>query len=319
MKGKCSNTDCPAPIHCHYAKDDYSKCEFWLKNNSSVSEKKEKLLKESKKTNLSWTGEPFKIVDIAQVSKRNTPIFIGLVGKADVGKTTFLAMLYTLLFNGGKIKDYEFVGSKTILGWDYLYYKLKLQKNKVSFPDPTLPTYHRLLHLALRNKKNRLKDILFSEASGETFRYWSHNRDDTNAENARWIYANSNAFILFIDCEDLINRKNLAKTEIIDIAQMLQYDLRDRPVISVWSKADEKGAVHPTIQKSLKEGLQNLFGNYTEIDISNFPTDVPDELVHDNNLKVIDWLLDNILVPTDQDLFLHNIKTNDLFLKYRGK
>lgn len=31
---------------------------------------------------------------------------------------------------------------------------------------------------------------------------WSQNRNDPNAENARWIYEHSNGFILFIDCDD---------------------------------------------------------------------------------------------------------------------
>lgn len=319
MTGKCSNPDCPAPIHCHEGKDDYTKCEFWLKNNPEKTEKKEKPQTESKKTNLSWTGEPFKIKDIAQISRRNTPIFIGVVGKADAGKTTFLAMLYTLLLNGKKFKDFDFVGTKTILGWDELHHKLKVLKNKVSFPEPTPSQYHRLLHFALRNAEKQLKDIFLSDVSGEVFSLWSQNRDDANAENARWVYANSNVFILFIDCEDLIKRKNLAKTEIIDIAQMLQHDLQDRPVIAVWSKADKKEEVHQKIKDSLKEELHDLFTNYTEKDISNFSVDDPDKLVHENNLKVIDWLLRRIIVPSGKELIVDSNHKNDLFLNYKGK
>lgn len=319
MTGKCSNQECPAPPHCHEGKDEYTKCEFWLKNNSEKTEKKVKPQSKSKKTNLSWTGEPFKIEDITQVSRRTTPIFIGVVGKADAGKTTFLAMLYTLLLRGEKFKDYDFAGTKTILGWDQMYHKLKVLKNKVSFPDPTPSQYHRLLHLALRNADNQLKDIFLSDVSGEAFSFWSLNKDDANAENARWVYANSNVFILFIDCMDLIERRNSAKTEIIDIAQMLLHDLQDRPVIAVWSKADKKGAVHQKIKDSLKEELQNLFTNYSEIDISNFSEDDPDKLVHKNNLKVIDWLLSRILVPSGKELAINRIYKSDLFLNYRGK
>ncbi len=83
MAERCSNPDCTAPPHCHEVKDDYRQCEFWLKNNSAKTEKKEKPKKESKNSNLTWTGQPFKIEDVAQVSRRTTPIFIGVVGKAD--------------------------------------------------------------------------------------------------------------------------------------------------------------------------------------------------------------------------------------------
>jgi hypothetical protein len=318
MADKCSNPECAAPPHCHEGNEDYTKCSFWLKNNSLKIEKKEKSKSESSKTNLSWTGEPFKIENVEQVSRRTSPIFIGVIGKADAGKTTFLAMLYTLLLNGKKLKECNFTGTKTILGWDELYHRLKVQKNRVAFPDPTPSQYYRLLHFALRNNNDQLKDIFLSDASGEVFSSWSQNRDDASADNARWIYANSNAFILFIDCIDLINRKNLAKTEIIDIAQMLTHDLKGRPVIAVWSKSDKKDEVHPIIINSLKEQLQNLFTNYTEIDISKFSTDDPDKLVHENNLEVIDWLLSKILVPSVEELVVNGNYKNDLFLNYKG-
>jgi hypothetical protein len=227
-------------------------------------------------------------------------------------------MLYTLLLNGRKFKHFTFTGSKTIIGWDELYHKLKVHRSKVSFPEPTPSQHHRLLHFALRNTDSQLKDLLFSDASGEVFSYWSQNRNDANAENARWIYEHSNGFILFIDCVDLINRKNVAKTEIIDIAQMLKHDLRDRPVIAVWSKSDRKTEVHDYLIQSLKEELNNIFSNYTEIDISNFSADDPDSLVHVNNLEVIDWLLMKILVPSEMELILQKNHTDDLFLNYLG-
>lgn len=318
MAEKCSNPNCAAPPHCHEGHDDYTKCEYWLKNNSLKVEKLRVPQKLSKKTNISWTGEPYKIEDVKQVSRRTTPIFIGVVGKAAAGKTTFLAMLYTLLLNGKKFKEYNFAGTKTILGWDELYHKLKVQRNKVAFPDPTPSQYYRLLHFALRNADGQLKDIFLSDASGEVFSYWSQNRDDANAENARWIYESSNAFILFIDCEDLIVRKNLAKTEIIDIAQMLLHDLKNRPVIAVWSKSDKKEEVHAKIKDSLKGELQSLFKNYAEIDISNFSTDDPDKLVHENNLEVIDWLLKRILVPSEKGLIVNVNHKHDFFLNYKG-
>lgn len=319
MEGKCSNPDCAAPISCHDGIEDHAKCPNWIKNNLG---KQEKLVKANIRKNNGchiWTGEPFKIEDIHQISYRNTPILIGLVGKAKAGKTTFLAMLYTLLLKGLKFNEYNFAGTKTIIGWDKLYHKLKYLKSDVSFPDPTPSNYLRLLHFALRNEDSQLKDILLTDASGEVFSDWSQNKDDINAENARWINSTSNGFILFIDCDDLIKRKNAAKTEIIDIAEMLKNGLNDRPVVAVWSKSDLKGVVHTRIKESLKEELQEIFGNYSEIDISNLPADDPDQLVHENNLKVIDRLLDMIIVPIENELIISNNYENDLFLNFKGK
>src|SRR5690606_19327228 len=102
------------------------------------------------------------------------------------------------------------------------------------FPQPTPVSSNRVYHLAFRDQNKTLKDVLFADASGEVFSLWSVNRNDENAENARWIYSHSSGFMLFIDCEALINEKNAAKKEILLLARQLTHNLRGRPVIDVW-------------------------------------------------------------------------------------
>lgn len=316
MSGRCTNSECPAPLHCHEGNEDIKQCEFWIEKKTKEHEKKI-IKKRSSTVKMPWTGKAFLIDDLNQISRRNAPIFFGIVGRAGAGKTTFLAMLYTLLLNGRTLKNYSFAGSKTILEWDELYSRLKVQNEKVSFPNTTPSEYSRILHLAIRDSEKKLNDIFLNDTSGEVFSLWSQNREEVNAENARWVYKNANGFILFIDCEDLIERKNSAKSEIIDIAQMLKYDIQDRPIIAVWSKADKKREVNTIIKDSLKEELEAIFSNYSELDISNFSKEDPDELVHENNLKVIDWLLCRVLVENGAELIPERIKTDDLFLNYR--
>lgn len=319
MAGKCNLPECPAPeAGCHLGKDDCTQCENFVVEAVEKKIKKEKAA-ELKKSSLGWSGQAFTADELALVSSRTSPILIGVVGKADAGKTTFLAMLYTLLLSGKKLKDYNFAGTKTILGWDGLYHRLKFKKGNVAFPQPTPVTSNRLYHLTLRNEEQQLKDVLFADASGEVFSLWSVNRNDDNADNARWIYSNSNAFMLFIDCEALLVDKNAAKKEVMLIARQLTHDLQDRPVIAVWSKTDKKDEVLPSIKDTLKTELQSLFSNYQEIEISNFLEPGPDELVHINNLAVVDWLLENIMVPSAPDLSLDKIVSDDLFINYKGK
>ncbi|WP_339813708.1 TRAFAC clade GTPase domain-containing protein [Zunongwangia profunda] len=317
MTGKCSNPECAAPISCHEGKEKHTECELWMKSNSLQSKTKPTPKKE-KKSDLPWTGDALTIEELSKVTYRNTPVIIGVVGKADAGKTTYLAMLYTLLLRGVMLKEFDFCGTKTINAWDELYQKLKIQQEGVKFPDPTPAQYIRLLHLALRNHSKRLKDIFISDAAGEVFSIWSKNRNDDNAENARWVYEHSNAFILFIDCEDLITRKAQAKTDIIDMAQMLKHDLRNRPVIAVWSKSDKKEGIHPIIQEKLQGELKEIFENYEEIDISNFSSDDPDVLVHKNNLVVLDWLLSKVFTVKKSEILIMNDNTDyDIFLNYK--
>lgn len=319
MSGKCKLEECGAPeIRCHLGNDDYTTCEHFIKEHSEKKIKKEKL-EEEKKSSLGWSGHAFTTDELALVSSRTSPIVIGVVGKADAGKTTFLSMLYTLLLSGRKLRDYNFAGTMTILGWDELYHRLKFTKGNVAFPQPTPVGSNRLYHLALRNNEHQLKDILFADASGEIFSLWSVNRNDELADNARWIYSNSDAFMLFIDCEALLLDKNSAKKEVLLIARQLTHDLKDRPVIAVWSKSDKKSEVLPSIKDTLKSELQVLFSNYTEVEISNFLEPGPDELVHKNNLAAVDWLLEKTIVPSASDLTLEKIHSNDLFINYKGK
>lgn len=319
MTEKCSNPDCVAPINCHEGKEKHTECEFWMKSNAPQSKPKSAPKKE-KKSDLPWTGDALTIEELSKVTYRNTPLIIGVIGKADAGKTTYLAMLFTLLLRGIKLKEFDFCGTKTINAWDELYQKLKVQQQGVTFPDPTPAQYIRLLHLALRNQSKKLKDILISDASGEVFSIWSKNRNDVNAENARWVYEHSNAFILFIDCDDLINRKAKAKTDIVDMAQMLNHDLRNRPVIAVWSKSDKKEEVHPVIREKLQGELKELFENYKEIDISNFSKIDPDALVHENNIAVLDWLFSRVFSANKSEIVIDNSNIeNDIFLNFKSK
>jgi hypothetical protein len=319
MTGKCKLPECPAPdAPCHLGKDDFAQCENFVTEAVEKKTKKEKA-SDVKKAGIGWSGQAFTPDELRLVSSRTSPILFGIVGKADAGKTTFLAMLYTLLLSGKTLKQYSFAGSKTTLGWDELYHRLKLKWGNVAFPQPTPVTSNRLYHLALRNAEQQLKDILFADASGEVFSLWSVNRNDENAENARWIYANSNAFMLFIDCEALIADKNAAKKEILLIASQLTHDLKNRPVIAIWSKADKKGEVLPNIKDSLKKELEIMFKNYTEIEISNYLEPGPDELVLVHNLAAVDWLLEKTMASTSPDLTLNDTVSDDIFIKYKGK
>jgi len=317
MVGNCTNPECPAPISCHEG-NEVSTCEFWTESKKSKTTNTLKKATESVKSNISWTGEALLPQQLETVGQRNRLIVIGIVGKANAGKTSFLAMIYTLLYHGHNLSEYDFSGSKTLVGWDKLHHKLKVIKSKVAYPDPTLPLYLRLLHLALRAKNQKLTDVVISDASGEVFSTWSQKRLDPLAENARWVHDNSNAFIFFIDCEDLATRKNLAKTEVIDIAQMLSNELKGRPVICVWSKADLKDTIHTVVQESLKKELETIFSDYVELNVSNLSIDDPDELVHVNNIKVIDLLLtkvfsDGLLIDT-----VNVSDPNDYFLNYQA-
>src|SRR5690606_6949375 len=97
------------------------------------------------------------------LSHRGTPNIIGLVGSSGAGKTSYLAMLYSLLFNGKRIERWDFAGSLTLVGWELQAKTLQVQVDgTIRNPDatPSDKDFYSIYHLALRND-GFLQDILF--------------------------------------------------------------------------------------------------------------------------------------------------------------
>lgn len=321
MEGRCKNTECAAPItSCHLLIDDLNKCQFWTASSNTVKNNNKGHASAKIESDVNWSGNPFDVQEVSLVSARNSPIIIGLIGKAEAGKSSYLGMLFTLLLNGKHFNKFHFAGSKTIFGWETLAASLRYKRGNVSFPAPTpsSPDYYSLLHLALRDNEEHLHDVLFTDTSGEVFLQWAYDREDENAASARWIHENSNAFIFFIDCQALIDRRNAAKTEIIDIAQQLKQNINGRPVAVIWSKSDEIDNVKEVIKLSLKEDIREIFSDYTEIEVANFSRADPDKLCHENNIEVVDWLFERVFQPSKPKTEIDIRETDDFFLNYRG-
>jgi hypothetical protein len=318
VTGRCSNQNCQAHVtgKCYEGKDSLDTCQNWTAKSIP---KKTKRKKNDTSTAILWTGEALTPKTLNIVSQRSNPIIVASVGNVDAGKTSYFAMLYLLLLNGHRLADYQFAGSLTLTAWDRLADKLRYNKGSVEFPAPTPsnPDYYHLLHLALK-KNSKLHDILLADASGEVFKLWADNKDDENAENARWIHKNASAFLVFVDCEALETRKAIARAEILDIASRLVENLGKRPVAIVWSKADRISHVNGKLKELIKERLKNIFqDNYSEFEVTNYPNIDPEELCHGNNLKTLNWLLNYVTQPTDVIPELEETNRDDIFLNYR--
>ena len=318
VTGRCSNKNCQAHItgKCYEHKDSLDACSNWTVKSTATKTKKRK---PDTASAIAWTGEAIAPETLNIISQRSNPIIIASVGNVDAGKTSYFAMLYLLLLNGHKLDDYQFAGSLTLTAWDRLADKLRYNKGAVEFPAPTPsnPDYYHLLHLALK-KDSKLHDIVLADASGEVFKLWADNKDDENAENARWIHKNASAFLLFVDCGALEIRKAVARAEILDIASRLIEDLGKRPVAVVWSKADRINHVHDKLKEQIKERLKDIFqDNYSEFEVTNYPNIDPEELCHENNLKTLNWLLNYTTQPSNVVPELEITNKDDIFLNYR--
>lgn len=320
-KRSCSKEGCHAPddFCLELAGPLHEKCTNFTKAKAAKASAKT-AKKISIATSIPWTGEWLRPEQLDLVTHRGTPKIIGLVGSSGAGKTTYLAMLYSLLFNGKCIENWDFAGSYTLTGWELQAKTLQVQENgTVRNPDttPSDKDFYSLYHLALRHF-GILHDILFADSSGEVFSKWADNVGDPAAENARWIYDNAHAFLLFVDCEEIIEKRGRAKRNIVQLAEQVKSGLRGRPVVLVWSKADLAVHKREIILEAIRESLSETFPGAVSLEISNYSKSDSDQLCHINNIGVAKTVLDQLVNPQPLHIAPATIQTQDYFFLYRG-
>ncbi|KAA3638070.1 MAG: hypothetical protein DWQ02_05645 [Bacteroidetes bacterium] len=320
MRERCQEPGCNAPkgLCKKFTNQEFLKCPSY--NKSNKEEKASQMQSKGQITTIPWSGVALQPSEISLVSHRSSPKIIGIIGAASAGKTSYLGMLYTLLFNGKKFEQWCFAGSYTLIAWETLAKYLRIQSNgQPEFPEPTPsnPDFYSLYHLALR-KENHFYDILFADSSGEVFTLWAGNIHDENAVNAQWIYQQSHAFIFFIDSEAIIKEKGVAKRKISQLASQVKADLNNRPIVIVWSKADLLDQALSNIKSAIEDVIAKQFPKALSIKISNFSETDPDTLCHVNNLRVTEYLLNELSQPQTMKISPDLGETKDFFFKYQG-
>lgn len=322
MRQKCEKTDCPAPkgLCLEHASSDYPKCEHWL-GNAAEQDSVQRNTNRANAKPLPWTGEALQPADLSLVSERSAPLIIGMIGGADAGKTSYLGMLYTLLFNGKTFENWHFAGSYTLAAWETLAQYLKIKPGGVvefAPPTPSNPDYYSLSHLALK-KSEIFRDVLFADSSGEVFNLWSENTQDPNAVNARWIYEKANSFIFMVDCVALIEKRGAAKSSIVQMAEQIVANLDGRPVAIVWSKADRLDEVRENIRSALAEDLTECLSDAHVFEVSNYSKSDPDTLCHKNNLAVTEYLIEKMNEPSRVKITPAINQPHDFFFDFKGR
>ena len=320
-KRKCAKEGCYAPddFCLELASPLHEQCQFFVKTEATEAPAKvAKKLAAAK--SIPWTGEWLQPDQLDLLTHRGTPKIIGLVGSSGAGKTSYLAMLYSLLFNGKSIENWDFAGSYTLNGWELQAKTLQVQEDgTVRNPDatPSNKDFYSLYHLALRHD-GFLHDILFADSSGEVFSKWADNVNDPAAENARWIYGNAHAFLFFVDCEAIIEHRGRARRDIVQVAEQVKSRLRGRPVVIVWSKADLAENMRENIVEAIKRSLSETFPGAISLEISNYSKSDSDQLCHINNVGVAKTVLNLLANPQPLRINPAPIQTDDFFFLYRG-
>lgn len=330
-KTLCSYQGCdPAITQCLAGDNpDYRKCTYYKKaldspqkgeatNQTNEEEKEDKL-------SIPWGGNAFGKEDLDLISIRTLPTVIGVVGDADSGKTTFLAGLYCLIRNGFHLEcGYRFVGSYTLTGWETIAWYLSWHpgtERGLTFPPHTVQNAGRvpgLLHLSFQNQAGQTKELLFTDAPGEWFKTWRINKNDDQAEGARWVYQHADAFLLLADGERLANqtKKNNIIREVKGLADRLAAEYDSKPIGLIWAKSDKKPP------KEAKEKiLEHLKEILSEEEWADFEVSIRTKGLQQSILKSIDWLL-RTLAKTEEErgkgiLHIPIEAPQDLFLSKR--
>ena len=319
MAEKCTQETCfPNETGCNIEGHEYvNDCKFY--NSKENKENIESQEEEQHNLSLPWTGNTLGLTDLNFLTASSNPIIIGVTGVASAGKTTFLSTLYCLLRNGKNIGEYKFAGSLTLRGWENLAWYLSWKNdNVIQYPPHTSRNAGRvpgLLHLSLRNREGIRKDLIFTDAPGEWFDSWIYNKTDVNAEGARWIHKNSDAFFLFADSEMLSgSKRGIARNQIKLVGDRLKENLKDEPFGLVWSKSDE------TISADMKNQISTYIQNSPIENYKEFETSVREGekgVFHQNILNSIEWILDTIQNQRNTGLKVSIQKADDLFLSKR--
>lgn len=322
MAGNCSRESCyPEETGCNYEGCDVlSDCKYYKRENSGEDEAAVQTKDESEYfVRIPWTGNTFGLQDIAFLSSTSKVVVIGVAGVASAGKTTFLATLYCLIRHGYKIGDYQFAGSLTLNGWENIAWYLSWkQNNDIQFPPHTSSNAGRvpgLLHISLCNSGGDRKELIFTDAPGEWFDKWAFNINDENAKGARWIHEQSDAFLLFADCEMLAGEQlGKARKQIRLVSDRLKQNLGDRPLGLIWSKSDIE--VDSAVKSSITNYILNSqVNNYMEFDTS--VREGEKGIFYKNVCNSIAWTLSIISNEVNKIPIQKLYNQSDLFLSKR--
>lgn len=139
-------------------------------------------------------------IEASEITRSSLTKVIVVAGPGASGKTTLLASLNDR-FQQSALQDYEFAGSRTLLAFESRSYDVRIasgrlepemEKTKVDLDNL------RFLHLRVRKKGDGsvLRDLLFSDISGENFRQAKNSSEDCKK---LWILKRADRLVLLFD------------------------------------------------------------------------------------------------------------------------
>lgn len=323
---KCSKSGChPGETGCVASSGKhFHECKHWKALNKDIAKNNPEVIESSKQGyRVAWTSNSFGKNDLNLVlEKSSSTTIIGIIGASNSGKTTYLSMLYLMLISGQAIPNWQFAYSYTLRGWENISNNLKWSSGNIyNFPSHTSVNEGRvagLLHLAFRIN-GQVKDLIFTDVSGESFTEWAKNKDSN--KGAEWIYDNADGFLFLVDCEKLKDIRTIpeGRREVLGIGSRLKDNLNNRPIATLWAKSDYKNDIKPAVIQKIEKELDSRFqDNHQYFDISYLSKGGKGDIQRDNILNALSWIHQRLSMNHCETISIPKIETDDLFLSYRG-
>ncbi|WP_427551893.1 TRAFAC clade GTPase domain-containing protein (plasmid) [Methylomonas sp. MS20] len=268
MYKPCADKSCFAHKgeSCALGETDLAQCASWCA--TITDDESEEISTPTTTFRVPWSGSALGLADMANLNPRGRTILIGVLGAHDAGKTTLLTGNYLQLLRGQSLANAQFAGSRTLGAWEALaaWTRFDDAARPATFPPHTPRGISRvpgLLHLALRNTKGEFRDVLLTDAPGEWFTRWAIKEDAPEAEGARWVVRNADAFLVFADCNRLAasnQKRGTARNELRQLLERLGNHVGNRPTTLVWAKDDiEPSAdIRSSIQQTLARQIPHV-------------------------------------------------------------
>lgn len=316
MSERCTNPNCfvHAGEECYLGEMERGQCASWSATTPATESDAASLSTTSAR--VPWSGSALGLADMANLSPRGRTILIGVLGAHDAGKTTLLTGNYLQLLQGQSLANARFAGSRTLGAWESLaaWTRFDDAARAPSFPPHTPRGTSRvpgLLHFALRNADEEFRDVLLTDAPGEWFTRWAIKEDAPEAEGARWLVRNADAFLVFADCNRLATsnpKRGTARNDLLQLLERMGNHVANRPTALVWAKDD----IEPNAEicTAIRNVLAKQIPHALEV---NSSTNQPGSLT-----KALEAVLCPAWIPPRADRIVEPILNHQPFSAFRG-
>jgi len=268
-----------------------------------------------------YNGDAFSNQEINTYLAENFCDVIVLGGLPYNGKSTLISCIYDKFLQDGEFQQYEFVNTKTIIGFEKRSYLARLSAGQQPNTKRTFRTDNPFLNLTLKQSKtNSIKRLILVDTSGEVFDDFKKN--SSTIDNFKAISrANHFSYIFDISLIQDLKQKHSAKSSLktifrgIEDLKMFPPNIKIELIFTKWDKiSDEYKSEADNYIKSILEELKLII---TKIPITAYKISSISDLQKFELPELFEyWLQSDTVHDYDKIITKENINWINDYIKY---